>query len=107
MRRYDCRRSDCCGMEKCDDGDYIHFEDHEFEIKKLEDNQRARENIHITDMRQSMERRSQLIKAINKIVEKWNWWREDDYQNCITVVDNAIDEAKDIANGKPVEEGNG
>ena len=26
--RFDCRRSDCCGMEKCDDGDYVLEEDY-------------------------------------------------------------------------------
>lgn len=54
------------------------------------------------DLREENER---LRDAIGRISEQWKWWREDEYSNCITVVEYAIHDAVDLAYGKPIEEG--
>lgn len=35
-----------------------------------------------------------LHAALKDIVESWDWWRVDEYDRCITVPEDAIDEAR-------------
>lgn len=35
VQRYDCARSDCYGMERCEDGDYVLSEDYEKLLDQL------------------------------------------------------------------------
>jgi len=36
MKRFDCRRSNCYGMQECENGDYILYDDHEFYVAEVE-----------------------------------------------------------------------